>query len=144
MQSGHAAAGQLGVDLGDAAVLGMPQGADQGDDVEAELVLGQGVAALLLGSERDVMAGAAGIATAADLEAEPDGAVEGGDGALADVGGPERPTAAGTGAGQRGQFEGLIGLGAGSPSGHGATPWSRTDLRSNRCRHLPIKGTLPP
>ena len=30
---------ELGVDLGDAAVLGVSQGADQGDDVEAELVL---------------------------------------------------------------------------------------------------------
>ena len=58
---GHAAAGQLGMDLGDAAVLGMPQGADQGDDVEAELVLRQGVAALLLGAERDGVAGAVGV-----------------------------------------------------------------------------------
>ena len=54
---GHAAADQLGMDLGDAAVLGMPQGADQGDDVEAELVLRQGEAPLLLGAEGDVRGG---------------------------------------------------------------------------------------
>ena len=76
----HAAAGQVGVDLGDAAVLGVPQGADQGDDVEAELVLGQGEAALLLGAERDARSGGSGVMAAADLEAEPDGAVQGGDG----------------------------------------------------------------
>ena len=38
----HAAADQLGVDLGDAAVLGVAEAADQGDDVEAELVLRAG------------------------------------------------------------------------------------------------------
>ena len=42
----HAAADQLGVDLGDAAVLGVAEAADQGDDVEAELVLRQGKRAL--------------------------------------------------------------------------------------------------
>ena len=55
---GHAAADQLGMDLRDAAVLGVAQGADQGDDVEAELVLRQGEAPLLLGAERDGVAGA--------------------------------------------------------------------------------------
>ena len=49
----HAAAGQLGVDLRDAAVLGMAESADQGDDVEAELVLGQGEPPLLLGPEAE-------------------------------------------------------------------------------------------
>jgi hypothetical protein len=38
------------VDLGDAAVFGIAEGADEGDDIQAELVLGQGVAALLLGA----------------------------------------------------------------------------------------------
>jgi hypothetical protein len=36
----HAAADQLGVDLREAAVLGVAEAADQGDDVEAEFVLG--------------------------------------------------------------------------------------------------------
>ena len=76
-QMAHAAAGQLGMDLGDAAVLGVAQGADQGDDVEAELVLGQGEAALGLGAVGDGVAGAVRVAAAADLEPEADRAVAG-------------------------------------------------------------------
>ena len=45
----QAAAGQLAVDLGDAAVLGMAEPTDQGHDVEAELVIGQGEVGLGLG-----------------------------------------------------------------------------------------------
>ncbi len=45
----HAAADELGVDLRDAAVLGVAKRADRRDDVEAELVLRQGEPALLLG-----------------------------------------------------------------------------------------------
>ena len=138
---GHAAADQLGMDLGDAAVLGVPQGADRGDDVEAELVLGQGEAALLLGAERDAVAGAVGVAAAADLEPEPDGAVQGGDGPLGLVGGPERPAAGGAGPREGGQFEGLIGLGSGAPSGHGWTP--RADVPGVTNPRTPIKETLP-
>ena len=69
-QSGHAAAGQLGMDLGDAAVLGVPQGADQGDDVEAELVLREGIAALLLGAERDAVPGAEGCTAPGCLDSQ--------------------------------------------------------------------------
>jgi hypothetical protein len=110
------------MDLRDASVLGMAEGADEGDDVEAELVLGEGEAALLLGAEGNMVAGAVGPATTPDLESEPDRTVEGGDRALGLVGGPEWPAALGTGAGECGEFEGLAGLGAGSPSGHGETP----------------------
>ena len=39
------------MDLRDAAVLGVAESTDGGDDVEAELVLGQGEVALLLGPE---------------------------------------------------------------------------------------------
>jgi hypothetical protein len=46
------------MDLGDAAVLGMPQGPDEGDDVEAEFVLGEDETALSLGSQGEGMAGA--------------------------------------------------------------------------------------
>jgi site-specific DNA recombinase len=84
----HAAAGQLGVDLRHAAALGMPKGADQGDDVEAELVLGQDQPALLLGPQRRAEPSAAAVAAAADLEAQADQPVEGGDGAAGLGGGP--------------------------------------------------------
>jgi hypothetical protein len=130
------------MDLGDAAVLGMPQGADGGDDVEAELVLGQGEAALLLGPQRDGVAGAVRVATASDLEPEPDRAGQGGDGPLGLVGGPERPGAGGADAGESGQLEGLIGLRAGRPSGHGGTPDVELTQGVTSPRS-PIKDTLP-
>src|SRR4051812_40362602 len=110
------------MDLGDTAVLGMPQGADQGDDVEAELVLREGVVSLLLGTERDSVARAPRAATATDLEPEPDGAVEGGDGPSGHVGRPERFAARGAGAGECGEIQSLSRLGAATPSGHGETP----------------------
>src|SRR5260221_8825274 len=131
------------MDLGDAAVLGMPQGADGGDDVEAELVLGQGDPALLLGSERDTAARAVGIATPPDLEAKPDRAGQGGDGSLGLVGGPERPGASGAGPGEGGQFEDLIGLRACGPSGHGRTPGVELPPGVTGPR-TPIKDILPP
>ena len=65
---------------------------------------------------------AAIYATAADLEPEPDDAVEGGDRPLGHVGRPERPAALGADAGECGEFQGLAGLGTGTPSGHGDTP----------------------
>jgi site-specific DNA recombinase len=63
-----AAASQFGVDLGDAAVLGVAESADRGDDVEAELVVGQGEATLLLGPQTDATALAVGVAAGAELE----------------------------------------------------------------------------
>jgi hypothetical protein len=66
---GHAASGQLGMDLREAAMLGVTQATDRGDDVEAELVLGQGEAALLLGPQADAVSGAVGVAATPDLEA---------------------------------------------------------------------------
>jgi hypothetical protein len=69
------------MDLRDAAVLGMPEGPDRRDDVEAELVLRQGEAPLLLGAERGAIAGTEGVTAAADLEPQPDGVIEGGNGA---------------------------------------------------------------
>src|SRR4051794_6288262 len=101
------------MDLGDAAVLGMPQAADQGDDIETELMLGQGVAALLLGTKGDAGGGAVGRATASDLEPQPDRAAQGGDRPSGLVGRPERPATVGTGAGECGQFQGPVGLRAG-------------------------------
>src|SRR5512135_3507790 len=119
------------MDFGDAAVLGMAQGADQGDDVEAEFMLGESEVALLLGAEGNSPAGAVGRATASDLEPQPDCTAQGRDRTSGLVGRPERPPTVGTGAGEYGQLQGLIGLRAGSPSGHGGTPRSQIHSRSN-------------
>jgi hypothetical protein len=67
------------VDLRDAAVLGVSEPADQRDDVEAELMLRQGIASLLLGAETDPPPRALRVATAAELEVQSDDALQGGD-----------------------------------------------------------------
>jgi hypothetical protein len=107
------------MDLGDAAMLGVPEGADQGDDIEAELVLREGVAAFLLGSEWDGVAWAVRVATASDLKSKPCRALQSRDGPLSFVSRPEGSTAGGAGSRECGQLHGLIGSGSGSPSGHG-------------------------
>jgi hypothetical protein len=73
--------GELAVDLGDAAVLGMAESAHQRHDAEAELVIGQGEMGLGLGPIGPEEAGASGIGTASDRQREPDDAIEGRDGA---------------------------------------------------------------
>src|SRR5262249_38030386 len=78
---GDPAADQLAVDLGDAAVLGMAEVAHQGQDIEPELMIGQGEGGLGLGPVGAAEAGALGVGTASDQEGHPDGALEGGDGA---------------------------------------------------------------
>ena len=95
----YATADQLGMDLGDTAVPGMAQGADQGDDVEAELVLRQGEAPLRLGAQGDGVAGAVRLAAAPDLEPEADRTAQGRDRPPGLVGRPERCPAGGAGPG---------------------------------------------
>ena len=75
-------AGEFAVDLGDAAVLGIAEPADQGHDVEAELVIGQGEVGLGLGAVGAEEAGALGIGAASDGQGQPEDAVEGADGAI--------------------------------------------------------------
>ena len=60
------------MDLGDAAVLGMAESADQRHDVEAEFVIGQCEMGLGLGPIGPEEAGAGGIGTASDRQREPD------------------------------------------------------------------------
>ncbi len=93
----HPAAGPLGVDLRHAAVLGVAEPADPCDDVEAELVLRQSEAALLLGAEADPVSGAGGIAAAADLEPQPHETLQGDDGPPGRGGRPQQPGARRTG-----------------------------------------------
>ena len=69
------------MDLGDAAVFGVAEPTDQGDDVEAEFVVGQGEVGFGLGPVGSKEAGTIGVVAAADREGQPGDAVEGGDGA---------------------------------------------------------------
>ena len=73
--------GELAVDLGDAAVLGIAEPAHQGHDVETELVIGQGEVGLSLGAVGSEEAGAGGIGAASDGQGQPEDAVEGADSA---------------------------------------------------------------
>src|SRR5206468_2917451 len=95
----HAAAAQLGVDPGGAAMPGMPRGADRGDDVAPEFVPRPGEGPLPGRPEAGPVPGALGVAAAADLEPEPDEAVQGHDGPPGRVGRPEPPPAGGAVAG---------------------------------------------
>jgi hypothetical protein len=104
------AAGQLAVDLGDAAVLGIAESADQGHDVEAELVIGQGEVGLGLGPIGPEEAGASGVGTAPDRQGEPEDAIEGGDGAMVIVVGIGPVLAFGAIEKDGGQGQGAIGL----------------------------------
>jgi hypothetical protein len=99
-------------------VLGVAQGADQRDEIQAELVLGQSESPLGLGSQGPSEAGAIPVATASDLDGHADGPVAGDDGAAVGVGGPEGQSTFGAVGGQAGQIELAVGYGAGGPSGH--------------------------
>src|SRR5262249_43829016 len=113
------AAGTQGlVDLGDASVLGVAQGAREGDDVESELVVWQREAALGLGAQGAEEQSTGGAVATSYLQAEAGDALQSGEGApvvVIDVGGG---AAAGAGRGQRGQ--GGVGgrLGSSGLAGH--------------------------
>ena len=125
----QAAAGQLAVDLGDAAVLGMAEPTDQGHDVEAELVIGQGEVGLGLGPVGAEEAGAIGIGTASDGQGQAEDAVEGGDGAEVVVAGPGPVLTFGAVERDGDQAQGAIGLRARSSSfAHGGPPLVATSF----------------
>src|SRR5947209_6847726 len=78
------------MDLRDTAVLGVAQATHQGNDVETELTLGQNEGSFLLRTIRLVEPGAVPIPAGSDHEGEGHQTLEGGDGAMAVVGHPER------------------------------------------------------
>jgi hypothetical protein len=82
---GDAPARQFWVDLGDAAMLSVAESADQGQNVEAELMVRQGQEGLGFRVERAMLARAVGVGTAADEQREAFDGVEGGDGAAVGV-----------------------------------------------------------
>ena len=107
------------MDLRDAAMLGVRQAADQGDDIKAELALRQGVSRLRLGAEADSAAVTLAVAAAANLEAQANEALDGNDRSVRLVGRPE-PAATGRAySGLGGQLDGPVGLRPGTSSGHG-------------------------
>src|SRR4051812_50227864 len=100
-------------------MLGVAEPTDQGDDVQAELVLRQGETPLRLGAEAGLVARAVGVAAAADLQVQADQPLEGHDSPLGRGRGPERPGAGGAGprGGARFQGPGCRGAGTASPRG---------------------------
>src|SRR5262249_3202149 len=125
----QAAARKLTVDLGDAPVLGMSEPTDQGHDVEAELVIGQGEVGLGLGPVGLAEAGAIGVGAAPDGQREPEDAVEGGDGAEVVIAGLEPVVTFGAVERDGYQTQGTIGLRARSSSlAHGGPPWLAPSL----------------
>jgi hypothetical protein len=84
------------MDLGDAAVFPVAEVADQGDDVEAELMLGQGIAAFGFGSVGLAVASTVGVVTASDVQKEAEESGEGSDGASVAVVGPQTLATGGT------------------------------------------------
>src|SRR6516165_8747478 len=132
LRDDQAAAGQLLVDLGDAAVLGMSEPSDRGHDIEAELVIGQGEVGLGLGPVRETEPGTIGIVAASDGQSQPEDAVERRDGAEVVVAGPERVLTFRAVACDGYQAEGAIGFGARSSSlAHGGPPLVATSLLRN-------------
>jgi len=130
---GQPAAGQLAVDLGEAAVLGMAEPPDGGHDIEAELVIGQGEVGLGLRPVGAEEAGTSGIVTASDRQCQAEDAVEGGDGAKVGVAGPEPVLTFGAVLGDGDQAQGAIGLRARSSSlAHGGPPLVATSFLRNR------------
>ncbi len=114
---GEAAPGQLAVDLGGAAVFGIAGSPDDGEDVEAKLVMREGEVGLGLGAVGGVVAGAVRVGAAADLERESQDGVEGGNGAEVVVVGPEATLANRAVGGERGEGLGAVGARAWSGAG---------------------------
>jgi len=81
------------MDLGHTAVLAKTLGADRGDDIQADLAMWQGVAALLFGTVGPTEQRTAVATAAADLDAQPQPAREGQDRALLPIRRPEWATA---------------------------------------------------
>jgi hypothetical protein len=91
------------VDLGHGAVFGVTQSPDQGEDIETELMMGQGEVGLGLRAPGSVEAVTGRIGAAADVQRQSGDGVESGDGAVVGVGGPQPLVASGAVAGHRGQ-----------------------------------------
>ena len=113
------------MDLGDAAVFGVAEAADQGEDVEAELVVGQGEVGLGLGAVGPVEAATGRVGAAADVQGQAGDGVQGGDGAEVGVVGPEPVLA-----------DGAVGH-------DGVRVWAWVGRGRGRVRHGNLLGRVP-
>jgi hypothetical protein len=124
----HPAADEVGADLRDGPVLGVPEAADQGDDVQPELVPGQRDGPLGLRPVRPLVGRTGGGVAPADGQVQPGHAGQGVDRPAVRVIGPHRPTAVRAGGPLRGQVAGdtrfrrLRRLRHGTPSGCAPKP----------------------
>lgn len=110
-------------------MLGVPEAADRGDDIETEFVLRQGEMPLRLGAEAGLVARAVGVAATADLQVQADQPLQGHYRPLRRGRGPERPGAGGANPCLGRQFQGPVGRGPGTPSRHGAGSSKRRPLK---------------
>src|SRR5262249_56134173 len=114
------------MDSRDTVMVGIALGADEGEDIEAKLVLGQGQASFGFGPVRLPHLRTRRIKAAPHLEGEPQDRLQGGDGAVVVVGGPHGVTTAGTMT-----YNGLQGLREG---------WGRSGCRTGHRYHLHLSG----
>jgi hypothetical protein len=112
----HTATLEFVPDLRHAPVFRVAESADEGDDVEAEFMMGQGKMRFRFGTEGAVVTTALPIGAAADVKGKVDDIRQGGDGSEVVIIGPERGLAFRAMAGN-----GLERLGAG-----GSRSWSST------------------
>jgi hypothetical protein len=82
------------MDFRDGAMLAVAQGADESDDVKAELAIGQCPGTFLLGANGLAVTRAVWIVAAADAEGQAGDILKGGDGARGVVASPECATTA--------------------------------------------------
>jgi hypothetical protein len=130
------------MDLRDAAVLGHPELADEGEDVQAELAVGQGPRPLGLGAVRPVVPRARRPDAAADAEGQPVDPGEGRDGAAVVVGHVRGAPAVRTAVAARLQEPMLRGGGAAGAARHRTPPGQPGP--SQPSQDTPPKSGLPP
>jgi hypothetical protein len=137
---GDATARQLLVDLGDAAMLSMTKASDECQDVEAELVVGQGQEGLGFRATGATVARTVGVWTATNEQGEAGSGVEGGDGAVLALGGPKEMTAFRAVSSDRGKGLGLRGARPATSACHGSPSFPPSTL----FYVLPSTGVLHP
>ncbi len=125
----HLPIAQRLMDLRDTAMLGETQGADEGNHVEAELVMGQRPGAFFLGTVGSVVARTLRIVAADHGQREAADVGEGGDGAVVLVHVPQAAPTVGTGAAYGDQVDAAGDRRAFGTAGHGSTPQTKQDSR---------------
>ena len=126
----------FGVNLGYATVLDVTQVANEGNDIESELVMGQGKMGFRLGSVGLVKAGTQGIRASPDMENKLHDTIQGGDGEIIFVRVPERVSTCRAMGGQGSEIQGVLRTWTWSRA-HGETSSS---ISPAHCMH-PLNGS---